>query len=297
MKIPRKEGGATLVIIALMALGLTAAAALAADAGAMYYKRTQMQAAADAAALAGARGLLDGQNIALNEARRLAEANGYQLDAQDVSFPPGSRVRVHLRERQPIWLGPILGASEPEIAVKSGGELHCVSRSAGLRPWGVPDGQYRRGDEVVLKYGPGDGKRGNFMALAVDGPGARTYFEGVLYGAKSTVAVGDVIPTEPGVIDGPTTRAVEQLIGFDRTSFKEAVELGDRACRIVKIVLLDRQSVERLKGRSDVKVAGFARFYLSHITSRGALYGKFVDRVSDTTVGGTAAQYAVRLVE
>ena len=75
----RRDRGATLVLVAFMAVGLTAFAGLAADAGAMYFKRTQLQAAADAAALAGARGLLDGKNVALSEAQRLAAANGCSL--------------------------------------------------------------------------------------------------------------------------------------------------------------------------------------------------------------------------
>ncbi len=297
MRTARNQAGATLVLVALMAVGLTAVAGLAADAGAMYYKRTQLQAAADAAALAGARGLLDGKNVALSEAQRLAAANGYKLAPKDVSFAANSRVKVKLAEHQPLLLGGLLGTTNPEIAASSGGELHCVGQTAGLRPWGVPDADFRRGQEVALKVGPGDSSRGNFQALALDGPGAAVYYRTVLYGAKRDVNAGDLVPTEPGNINGPTQRAVEQLIGFDRTSFDAAAKLGDRAARIVKLALLDPRALARASGRSDVRVAGFGRFYLDRVTARGEVVGRFVERVSGKSVAGTAAQYAVRLVE
>ncbi|MBM3270294.1 MAG: hypothetical protein FJZ01_21890 [Candidatus Sericytochromatia bacterium] len=293
----RPQRGATLVLVTLMALGLTAVAGLAADAGAMYYKRTQLQAAADAAALAGARGLQDGKNVALSEAKRLAAANGYALPSKDVSFPKGSRVKVRLTERQPLLLAPLLGTGEPEIAASSGGELHCVGQSFGLRPWGVPDADFVRGQDVAFKVGPGDGQRGNYQALALDGPGARVYFESILYGARRDIKAGDLVPTEPGNVSGPTQRAVEQLIGFDRTAFEPAVKQGDKAVRIVKLALLDPRSYAEAKGRSEVRIAGFARFYLVKATSRGDVIGKFVERIGERTVAGTAPQYAVRLVE
>jgi uncharacterized membrane protein len=45
--------------------------------GAMYYKRTKMQAAADAAALVGACGLLNGKDVALREAQRRSMSSGW----------------------------------------------------------------------------------------------------------------------------------------------------------------------------------------------------------------------------
>lgn len=293
----RKQRGATLVMVALMAVGLTAAAGLAADAGAMYYKRTKMQAAADAAALAGARGLLIGKNVALSEAVKLASENGFDLESKDVSFPPGSRVKVALTDPQPMLLGPLLGIADQNIGVSSGGELHCVSFTYGIRPWGVKDEIYTRGQEVALKFGPGDGIKGNYMPLALDGTGANRYADAILFGSKVTVNVGDLITTETGNMSGPTQKAVEQLISFDRSGFEEAVKKGDKSVRIVKVALLDPKTIAALNGRSQVRVSGFARFYLDRVTSKGEVYGKFIERVQGRSVAGTASQYAVRLVE
>ncbi len=297
MKDPRQQRGAALVLIALMAVGLTAAAGMAADAGAMYYKRTKMQAAADAAALAGARGLLDSKSTALTQAQRLASENGFELDASNVTFPPNWRVRVALKDPQPMLLGQLLGMSDPTIAVSSDSELHCVPYSFGVRPWGVKDRVFTRGQEVVLKFGPGDALKGNYMALAIDGTGADLYQAAIRDGSKTTINVGQLVATETGNMSGPTQSAVAELLRADRRGFEDSVKDGDKSVRLVKIAVLDPRSVDAMAGRSKVRVSGFARFYLDRVTSNGEVIGRFVERVAGRAVAGTATQYTVKLVE
>ncbi|MNX85243.1 hypothetical protein D3C86_1170730 [compost metagenome] len=90
--------------------------------------------------------------------------------------------------------------------------------------------------------------------------------------------------------------AINQLLGNDQTSYASAVK-GARTPRVITVPLLYWDTYLSSMGRSNVVVKGFARFYVSYTTSRGEVYGRFIDRVETTTVKGTALQYAVRLVD
>ena len=92
----RNESGQTLIMFALGLAVLLGMAALTIDVGLAYVARRDMQNAADAAALAGADVILEGQSLALaaSAARDLALQNGYDNAAADVtvtiSIPPTS---------------------------------------------------------------------------------------------------------------------------------------------------------------------------------------------------------------
>ncbi len=92
----RGESGQTLIMFALGLAVLLGMAALTIDVGLAYVARRDMQNATDAAALAGADVLLEGQSLGLakNAARDLALQNGYDNAAADVTvtinIPPTS---------------------------------------------------------------------------------------------------------------------------------------------------------------------------------------------------------------
>ncbi len=292
----RPQRGTILVIVALLMFGLVVATGMAADAGAMYYQQTRMQVAADAAALAGARGLAHDHSRAIGLAEQYASDNGYQLSASDVTFPASATIHVTVRGPSPLWLGKLLGIATPDIAASANGELQIVSKSGGIRPLGVPDQTFEQGREYLLKL-PAQGEvSGNFQALAVDGPGAAVYRQDILYGSSRAVTTGQDLPTQPGDIVGPTDDALNQLVGGDQTPFAQAVADPTSTPRVITVALLNPQQWQNVHGRSDIEVTGFARFYVID-AENGAVDARFVDRVAASTVAGTTAQYAARLVQ
>ncbi len=92
----RDESGQSLILFALGLAVLLGMAAMTIDVGLAYVARRDMQNAADAAALAGADAILEGQSsvLAANAARDLALQNGYDNAAADVTVtinvPPTS---------------------------------------------------------------------------------------------------------------------------------------------------------------------------------------------------------------
>lgn len=299
------EKGGTLVTTALFATGLVVAVGLVADTGALVYQRTRMQVASDAAALAGAKGLVNGQTYATAQAKAIAAKNGFDLPNEGIKIQNGSRMSVTLSSPVNSIVGRVFEALKPNgmpgavkplnTGAKAIADLHAEQVNYGLRPLGVPQQDFLAGSEYVLKQGAGNSLRGNFQALGLDGTGATLYQSAILNGAQRTVKVGDMVPTEPGNMAGPTVTAVNQLIETDRTSYRDAAK-GARTPRVVTLPLLD-QSFFAATGRSNVTISGFARFYLTYTTSRGEVYGRFIDLVGEHEVRGTSQQYAVRLAD
>ena len=295
------ERGSTIVMTAFWGLGLTFMVGLIADVGAMTLERTRLQTACDAAALAGARGLMKGSTEARQAARHLAHQNGFLLEDSDVTITQGSRVAVQLRTPVESWvrrLARVVDRTPRDPAALSVGaravaDLHCVDVTQGVRPLGLPGERRKRGEEIVLKQSGTDSIRGNFQALAIDGAGARIFRESLLDGAKRRLRKGDMIPTEPGNMAGPTATTLQQLIGRDSTSFLEA-ERGVRTPRVITVALVDRNFFS-VTGRSNVTLSGFARVYVSYTTRRGEVVGRYLETLEQDEVAGTALQYAVRL--
>ena len=98
------QRGSAIIMVALALLVVTALAGIAIDGAIMVTTKTQLQRAADAAALAGASGLLDGtEELATERAIAMASFNAAMQDAgavsviiteEDISFPEDDVIRV-----------------------------------------------------------------------------------------------------------------------------------------------------------------------------------------------------------
>ncbi len=129
----RDETGQTLILFALGLAVLLGMAALTIDVGLAYVARRDMQNATDAAALAGADVLLEGQSLGLAKkaARDLALQNGYDNAAADVTvtinIPPisgphsGDSQFVEVIIAHPIdtLLAPAVGVTSFDISARA----------------------------------------------------------------------------------------------------------------------------------------------------------------------------------
>lgn len=293
---PRNRRGTVLVMFALFSAALLTFVGMVAQLGMLYAERTHMQVAADAAALAGARALPEGNQAAIDAAVAYAAKNGSTIAGSDVSIPDGQHLSVAWSQPADLAMAGLLHLDNARVAVSSEAELVVVSRIAGTRPWGVPQQAFVPGGEYILKQAAHGSTVGNFQALAIDGPGAATYEQSIVEGSQTTVHVGDAVATEPGDMVGPTITGVNQLIGYDQTSYEQAIANPDSTPRVVTIPLLTRASWDAVNGRSEVVVAAFARFYLTYTDSMGEVDGRFIDELSSDTVAGAATNYSVKLV-
>ncbi|MFH1562451.1 MAG: TadE/TadG family type IV pilus assembly protein [Nitrospirota bacterium] len=85
-KIFKKERGQVVIFVALFMMVFLGVAALSVDVGRVYLFHAQLQNALDAACLAGAWQLPESPGSATTEATRLAQANGFQINTQEIKI-------------------------------------------------------------------------------------------------------------------------------------------------------------------------------------------------------------------
>jgi len=121
----RNERGAIIVFMAVSLVIMLAMAGLAIDLGAGYLRRARMVRAVDAAALAGARVIRDGQPAALNHALAIAQSNGLgsgvlNPPALDVQFgmtvDGETTIQVSARDTENTLFARIFGQNDIEVA-------------------------------------------------------------------------------------------------------------------------------------------------------------------------------------
>lgn len=295
------QRGDTIVILASMAVGLALATGLVADLGRVYFLRTRMQVATDAAALAGAQAIPDGQGAAVGEAQALARANGFALAAQDVSFEPGKRCHVQLSAEQPLFLGKLLDVADLNVGAASTAQLTLSGSGGGPRPFGVPDTDFvlghcvNPGREYTFKTSADVVLHDQFQPLALDGQGYDAYVDAILHGARRTIHVGDVVAAQSGDMAGPTVEAIDQLVSDDETPYDEAVAHPDLTPRVISVPLIASQMTE-LDGEKVARVTGIGHFYITYAES-GRVYGRFIGTATDLEIPGSQSSESVKLVQ
>jgi hypothetical protein len=207
-RLARCERGGSLVMVTGAAVAIFAFAALAIDGAILMSTRTQLHNAADAAALAGATALIQGDR---EEARRRAieiagRNEAYQngnapvvITEDDISFPESDLIRVvthRTRERGDALRTFFMRVIDPssddraEMTASAAARVYDVCSSRCLKPWAIPDrwkddngngwwdpGEYYHPDGTGYRA-PGD--VGTSVALKVGRPG-QTIAPGIFY--------------------------------------------------------------------------------------------------------------------
>ena len=145
------ETGAVAVIVAILLIVLMAFGALVVDAGYWYNEKRQLQAAADAAALAGCWDLINGQdNATISDT--VDEYAGYNTKADsDASGSPvalvlwqdpwtqigADYVKVTVRKEAPSFLAALFGGVDGYIHAQAKAQAQYVTGTTPV-PWGLP---------------------------------------------------------------------------------------------------------------------------------------------------------------
>jgi hypothetical protein len=157
-----------MVIAGLMAiLGVTS---LAVDVGYLYVVRAQLQNAVDAAALAGAHGLLaqpgnytsDGAAVRLAmeyAARNHADGQPVLLSSTEITFPRGNIILIDITRPARTFFARLFGLDRAQIRVRAAAVVApAIGGTGGWRPWAPPD-QFGHGGICVT---PEDDDHGPF---------------------------------------------------------------------------------------------------------------------------------------
>ncbi|MCR4438835.1 MAG: pilus assembly protein TadG-related protein [bacterium] len=309
----RNERGGTLAVSAVALFICLLVCGLAIDIGAILVARSQLQAAADAAALAGARGLINGQEAAIASAIQVFGRNKVQnralsLAAEEVSFPGAGQVEVRVTRPVEIYFLQLVRANSVDVSARAVAAYGSARSVVGLKPWAVPDLHWLPGDAVVLKAGP-QGEVPSwrypvcFPPLNRGNPvtGAAAYQDAIVNGSSMAIEIGDELLLETGDMVGPTRQAVDQILALDPDAWLSPSGIqgsrypGDSSPRICKIALLDPNSLPG-PGRSSVTVVRFGVFFIEGMQGQ-SLIGRYMRAATIGEMGGGGSDlFCVKLI-
>lgn len=226
------ESGQILVIFPLALAALIGFLALTFDIGMMALERRSTQNAADAAALAGAQMLPDDPNAAIADATAYAAQNGISADELNAvtvlsTYVSNDTIKVTLSRDVDFVFAPVLGLLSGTVSVSATALSGGVVGVSLLAPLAVEQTVFEglsQGDTATLKYNAHGSSDGNFLPLALDGPGSLEYEENLMLGSEQWLcSVGSETPgcvseasTQTGNMVGKTRSAVDWI--FANTS-------------------------------------------------------------------------------
>lgn len=330
------ERGVVIIWIAFFMTFMLGFVALGIDVAKLMATRTELQNAADAAALAGVSAVdpLTGNVVAdsavaraqTTAARNKAFVNEplpVQLLAADVSFPTNRQVKVTVRRDgasgSPMvtHVAQVLGIKSLAVTATAVAEASPASEQCEKL---VPMGALPRTGETTfktgcsniysLKVGAGSGVTGNYQAIDYPGcgegacagygeTGANTYRCLLANGYSCCIRIGQTIQTEPGNMTGPTRQGLQDRWDGDtdrRSNICYQAYVGNRN-RVVNVPIIKSLG----NGRTDVQVIGLAAFFLRSRPTGGAqqpVEAEFIyDVVPGTGGGGNSTVFAIRLVK
>ncbi len=333
----RNERGVVIIWSAFFMIMMLGFVALGIDVAKIMATRTELQNAADAAALAGASALdlVTGQlmpDTAVARAQSTALRNRAFVDsptpitllAGDVQVDAAERtVRATVR-RDPTTDGAMITHVAQVLGIKNvnvsatataKAERTCdqcekLTPMGALPPAGETAFRIDCSTTYTLVEGQGGGSNGNWQSLSFpecdEGPcagmgatGANTFNCLVENGYGCCVGVNDIIQTEPGAMAGPLRQALQARwdADTDRTPNICYRDYGGNGNRIINVPVIESLGA----GRTDVRVLGFAAFFLEQRPTGGPsqpVVGMFMhDMVPGTGGNCNSTVFTIRLIQ
>ncbi len=294
------EKGAASIIVALCMTVLLGFTALVIDVGIITSEKSRISNAADAAALAGAQELIRDKSNVYNVVNQYLESNSVDpVDAEIVVFDSDTKVGVTVKEEVDYYFARILGFDKNNV--KAEAVAMCapvIGIYEGIRPFAIEQQTLEFEQTYTLKEGGGSGSNGNYGALALSGNGASTYVRNIVEGYDGYLRVGDYVDTEPGNMSGPTSQGINTLISHCTHIPRCTYNQYDEDCpRIITVIMVESLDVN---GRSEVRIAGFAKFFLIEVEGHGResiVTGKFIKMVMSGDLGETQTDFGLKGVK
>ncbi len=276
------------VLLALFLMSLLGVAAFAIDYGFWSVNRSQVQDAADAAALAGASGIQAGWGTANTYATGEYGKNGLATDTITVTpstdVQPNDSVTVSASRTVPTWFSGVLGVHSVTVTGSAQATIESFSSINGLNvmPWGVLQGSYTPGQPYpIYTKDTANANNGALSLPYVSGancpvPNGANVYSDEIAGTTPVcpVSVGETLQTKPGDNSGKTAQGLNlrisnwetlnQIVQFQADG--TATLLDPNSPQLVIIPVLTNQSgVSQWPNGSSapMSVVGFAWFVIT----------------------------------
>lgn len=264
----RQETGQSLVLFSVSLLIILGMLGMVLDYSLAVVRQRQMQTAADAAALAGARDLAKGEaeSTAIERMESILVANQADADLSTYTVNNGSVTDVRARISVPTSLSRLFGVDQIPVEAHSRAAAGQLTESDYLLPFAVPEQEWVLGQPVTLwgdRHGPG-----NFGWVRWSGqsPSTTTLRLNINDpGRSDKVTKGDRINGHPGVSFNPIQGDLNAWIG-----------------QMVTVFLYDPDEIEGNGNNLTYKATGFAHFVITGTRSHGnssEITGTFISYV------------------
>jgi hypothetical protein len=296
-KLLKKEEGNVAVIVAVSMAALIGIAAMAVDAGQLYFEKSKLQKTVDAAALAGAQVYYTEHGAPVTEAREIAEANGFSIAEGDVSVEDTSVTVSHSSEVS-LTFARALGFHQADVHATATAGIFPLSKSIYAAPLAVEESNIPE-EKYLNCDNPGGG--GNCGFLAVEGRGASSleeaFIDGIEFNLSEMVNKDPEseeesekgVETEPGKMMGKVSSSVEELIQRDlgKDQCNDPITADNSCSRVIIVVVVPDGSFAKNSGRSRLEVLGFASYWLEGMGDENGngnknhrIVGQFIDMVT-----------------
>lgn len=257
----KDQRGFSLFMVGMGIMALFGMASLVTDFGRIALSRQRLVNAVDSAALAAARDLTlipdpyTREMVARQRAVDIASANGAPPTGVTVNIT-NNRISVEAVETVDLIMSRAFGVSRRTVSARAAAQVGSINTYTGIAPLTIKEQPLATGQMVTLKYGSPTSP-GNFGALSLGGRGADKYRENLIYGYPQKIKIGDSLETKPGNMSGPTGGIDQRLArctdGCTFDSFKP---------NCPRIIVIPTHREGNLRGRDEIKVTGFAAFFV-----------------------------------
>lgn len=325
LRCSKRDHGQALPLLVLGMFSVLAMCALAIDVASWYQQKQALQAAADAAALAGASQLPAGWAAAETAARHSYARNGKPSDgvtfAQTSSLTGNDSVIVTARRSAAGYFVRVLGISGVNVTVSARATVESYTSFAStgnVMPFGVMQDDYTLGTSYTI-YGDGSSSDNGALSLdlksgggCADANGANDLRDTITGGEIACpISVNQVVDTKPGNNTGPVAQGLNSRMSGGWKSFNQIVQddgnglytlLDPSSPQLVLIPVVLNINGSRAwpNGSSQVRVVGFAWFVITGCGSPSKpgpcsnsdgkwVNGTFVGLMNSDTAGTTGA--------
>lgn len=292
----REENGSALVFMALSLVVVLMAAALVTDVGIIYYNKTQVANAADAAALAGAQALPDSPSTAETMARLYGAKNNVS-DLTVNIVEDGRNIEVRAQRSTDLFFARVAGFNSSTALALARAGVEPITGVKGIVPLGINEQTLVYGETYVLKYAASDDPEGEYHPgwlgiLALQGPGAKLYLEDLKYGFDEVINLGDILNVQTGNISGNTYDGIQYRIDQCKHTPSCSADSYHPDCTRIILVPVIRESADK----KQVQVMGFSAFFIDSVAGMGTenyITGEFLYHVVAGTTSSSGPDYGL----
>ena len=157
-RLKKDEKGQSVILVAILAVLLLGITAFTVDAGYLYLQKRNLQNVADAASLAGAGALLDGEDIYV-EVKEYVEAHGFdendivnESEIKNISSSD-TKVPVELRINRELFFAKVLGFQDSDVGSFAEAEIFKLPGFPAFVSFDEDDGDVRLSGNINIVMG------------------------------------------------------------------------------------------------------------------------------------------------